>query len=240
MFETFTSAQLTDTFIVSVISSVVASIIFVIGGIIFIKPVFRTLVQAHEWWALKRCNQPLNIEVTLSGNIVSTNFQDFDKSIKTALSKMDDTQYLRSEGGIIKAKRTFAKFSTEIDIVPTPSYDSGDMDYLSISIKSKDVGLRDLKDCLFEIHTYLFRDLSIEINKRLKFSPLINKEGVKINFEQKPAMLDLIKGIDIKYLTSKDKDTEINIFPDNIKVIGKIGKDSIENIEYLIRKNIVT
>jgi hypothetical protein len=182
----------------------------------------------------------LNIEVTLSGNIKPTNFHDFDKSIKTALSKIDNTRYMRSEGGIIKAKRDFLKFSTEIDIIPTSSYDSDNMSYLSVSIKSKDVGLRDLKDCLFEIHTYLFRDLSIEFNKHLKFSPLINKEGVKINFKQKPAMLEIIKDIDVKQLTSKGKDLEIGIFPDNIKVIGKIGKDSIENIEYLIRKNMVT
>ncbi len=239
MFETLTHAQIIDTLVLGVIGSVIGALIFM-GAAIFFKPFNNVIKKAREWWVLKRQNSQLSIEVTLSGNINPINFQDLDKSIKAILLKLDDTRYMRCEGGIIKAKRNFPKFSTEIDIIPTPSYDSDEMNYLSIIIRSKDVGLKDLKDSLFDIHTYLFRDISLEITKRLKFSPLTNKEGVKINFNQKPAMLNMIKDIDIKSLTSKDKDMEIDIFPDNINVIGKIGKDSIENIEYLIRKNMVT
>ena len=98
MFETLTNAQIADTLAIGIIGSVIATLLIMSAAIIF-KPFNNIIKQAREWWVLKRQNSPLNIEVTLSGSINPINSNDFDKSIKTALSKIDNTRYMRSEGG---------------------------------------------------------------------------------------------------------------------------------------------
>jgi len=223
-----------------IIQSFIGSVAFAIVLLIFPKA-RKAFNDIAKWLSSKRYNPPLKVNFSLAGEMnAEITQQEFENSIKNSMKKTD-SKMLPNGNSRLLYRKSFNTFSIELEFVPSyPIYSTKKIvNNFTIIIRSNNIKLKNLKEDLFEVQTYLFKDLVIDMSKELNFTPIRRKENIEIFFDQPPTLLSSIKDLNFNQLVSKESNMLINLFPNRMSIHGNFEKNEIEKIDFLVRKMVV-
>lgn len=223
-----------------IIQSFIGSVAFAIVLLIFPKA-RKALNDVAKWINSKRYNPSLKINFSLAGEMnVEITQQEFENFIKNSM-KNTDSKMLPNGNNRLLYRREFNTFSIELEFAPSYLVDNTKkiVNNFTIIIRSNNIKLKDLKEDLFEVQTYLFKDLVIDMSKGINFTPIRRKENIEIFFDQPPTLLNTIKDLNFNQLVSRENNMLINLFPNKMSIHGNFEKKELEKIDFLVRKMII-
>ncbi|OPY52575.1 MAG: hypothetical protein A4E49_01809 [Methanosaeta sp. PtaU1.Bin112] len=233
---------------IGTIGSLISAAI-VVALAIFWRP-FREMCDAiRKWITLMVKNPRLNVQVELGATLGPILQKNFIGEILDSLNSIQGITPREDLGSIIRFRRSFNKFDVDIEIIPESSYsedvsdhgeDSGGDTYQSVSIifRTNNLKLRDFKEGLARIQAFIFQEMNLAINRKIRMDLDDNRESIIISFDEFPRMLKFIKELNVDSLTVKDQDISITLKTDKIRINGKMLDPAIEKIEKLIKSNL--
>jgi len=236
---------------IDITSGTIGSLIstaIVVALAIFWRP-FREMCDAIRKWATLMVKNPrLNVQVELGATLGPVLQKDFIKEIMAGLSSIQGITPREDLGSIIRFRRSLDKFDVDIEIIPESSnekfsddvedYEDDVFQSVSIIFRTNNLRLRDFKDGLARIQTFIFQEMNLAVNRKIRMDLDDKKESIIISFDEFPTMLKFIKELNVDSLTAKDQDIYITLKTDKIRISGKLLEPAIDKIEKLIKSNL--
>ncbi len=226
----------------AILANLVSAFIF-IGLLGIFHPIRRLYNQFLSWVdELRKRNMALDIE--MNSNIKVENpitTDEFKECIKKSLSHDFVLTQISEER--FKSSSKLNSCNIEIDISAVSDETNAEDEErayqnLIISITTKDLKLKKLKEGLGEIQNFLFRELFLKINRILIID--VEIEGVNINFQTIPQLIRFIEGLELKdaAFTGEEEDLKVVFQKNKIRFIGKIDQPALMMIDKIVRKNL--